>query len=204
MSMRNHDIASAPLRGVLLLLLLFLVTPGLAQQEPETREKAEEPPALSVAQFLESADPALVRIAQLNKEMLESVPAMQKNRDLIGIQQTVARYNIAWTELRDQVAQMVAPADCSAYHEALLRLVEVQLESNAVLLETVNRGLDLTAEIRLMKESGAGEDAMKARIAQFSIGRDVLTQHLETLRAEAKTLDQTLQSERLRLEGSSS
>ena len=195
-----------PLAAFLLpLLLLFLQAQALpfgngpSLAEPDTEAVA---PRLQES-YLQSSDPYLTRIAQLNSEFLATVPDLQKKRDLLGMQKTVTKLNGSWVEIRTGLSGLAPPSECEAYHAALGRMVEVQLACNALLLETVNKGLALTAEIKTMKASGATEETMKARIAEFAAERQEIAQRLASLKGEAQALDETLRSERERLEPSS-
>ncbi len=176
---------------LLLLALLFALAPAGAD------------PAARTAYF-QSIDPPSARLAQLNASFISTVDELQAKRDLAGLRQSVGEFQQNYSAVGEELGKVSAPADCQTFHEALTRLVQVQVEVNQALLDTVDKGLALSGEVKAMKEAGATDEAMKARIDEFSAGQAPLRARMQTLQDEASALEKTIRSERDKLQGTAS
>lgn len=174
--------------ALLLVSLLFALAPAGAD------------PAARTAYF-QSIDPAAGRLATLNASFISTVDELQAKRDLVGLRQKVGEFQTGYAAVGEELAKVAPPADCVPFHTALARLVEVQVEVNQALLDTVDQGLALSAEVKAMKEAGATDEAMKARIDEFAAGQVTVRERMTTLQEEANALEGTLRTEKDKLQG---
>lgn len=171
----------------LLALVGFLLTVGASAET-------------SVEQYLASTDPLLERIVKLNVAFKNELQPLRESKDLVGIAKAVEKYNTNWKGLGEELATVKPPATAKAYHDAVARLVGIQLESNMLLQQTVTKGIQVAKEVQAMKNKGASDEEIKAKVQEFAKGRAPLLQKIGALKLEAESLDGTLKAERAKLD----
>lgn len=154
----------------------------------------------AVDSYLASTDPILVKIVELNKAFKEELQPLRESRDLVGISKAVDKYDARWKDLRGRLDKIKPPTEARVYHSAIDRLLGIQAESNALLTETISKGIEVAKEVQAMKDKGASDAEIEARIRKFSDGKGSLEKKVGALQEQAKALDVTLQSERKKLE----
>lgn len=154
----------------------------------------------AVEKYLAATDPLLIKIVQLNTEFKKELQPLREARDLMGISAAVDKYSTTWQKLDTELGKVKVPADAKAYHETISRLLEIQMASNNLLRETVDKGIKVAKEVQQMKNDGASEEDIQAKVNAFSSGRGALNKKIEALKVEAMSLDGTLKAERAKLD----
>lgn len=153
-----------------------------------------------VKTYLADTDPILIKIVELNTAFKQELQPLRESKDLVGISNAVDKYDANWKALRVRLEKIQPPADAKAYHAAIDRLLGIQAESNALLTETIAKGIEVAKEVQALKDSGASDAEVAARITEFTKGRGSLEKKIMKLKNEAISLDSTLQSERKKLD----
>ena len=173
-------------KSLLLLLTAFMLgLPALADE--------------AVDKYMTTTNPIMSEIKQLDKQYIAEVQPLRKARDLKGLKDAADRYVALWSVLGTKLVDIPVPDDTKVYHDAMKRMIELQVLSNSLMSKIVGDAIVTSNEAKAMKEAGKSDEEIKTFLNSKGPERKETIDQLKAVGQEAKQMDKTLVTEFKRL-----
>ena len=149
--------------------------------------------------YFQKSEPYMNKLRGTVGAFLQEIQPLREKKDLVGLKNTADKYIEIWDGYVTELGEIEAPPEAEVYHNSLVRLHELQRESNQIMSDTLGYRIKVLLEARDMKANGTPEEEVNAFIQKSALDRDELLRKTKAVKTETQNADATLKAEREKL-----